>query len=441
MKRHRLLWLLALAALGATAYAALRPRPVEADLAEAARGPFVVTVDESGETRVRELYAITAPLGGRLERIALEPGDFVEAGQVLAEIVPGEPALLDSRSEAELAARARAAEAAHEIARSRREIAEAEEEKALRYYQRDQRRLEQGGISAPMLEDAAHALRVARGSHAAARSAEEVARYELEQARAALTHTRSLTGEGGGAEDAGTGAVAGVDTDAGAARFTLRSPVEGYVLRRYQESSVPVAPGEPLLEVGDPRQLELRIDVLSQDAVRIRPGQRIRVEHWGGEGALEGWVRRVEPAAFTKVSALGVEEKRVWVYGDLVDRQATGEVRLEDPGELAPPAEQHAARLGDAYRVEARIVVYEKDGVLSVPAGALFREGAGEGASWAVFRLDAASRAELAHVVVGERNEVAAEVLEGLEEGDRVVLHPGDRVRPGALVRERHRSR
>jgi len=427
MKRRRILWALALAALIALIFAALRPRPVEVDLGEAARGAFVVTVDESGETRVRELYAISAPLGGRLERIALEPGDFVEAGQVLAEILPGEPALLDPRSEAELSARARAAEAAHEIARSRREIAEAEEEQAARHYERDQRRLEQGGISAPMLEDAAHALRVARGSRAAARSAEEVARYELEQARAALTHTRSLA-EGGEGGDAGEGFP----------RFTLRSPVEGYVLRRYRESSVPVAPGEPLLEIGDPRRLELRIDVLSQDAVRIRPGQRIRVEHWGGEGSLDGWVRRVEPAAFTKVSALGVEEKRVWVYGDFADRQDPGETRLEDPGELGPlePSE-HAGRLGDAYRVEARVVVYEKDGVLSVPVGALFREGAGAGASWAVFRLDAAGRAELVPVVVGERNEVAAEVLEGLEEGNRVVLHPGDRVRPGVAIRAR----
>jgi len=426
MKRRRLLWALALAALIALVFAALRPRPVEVDLGEAARGAFVVTVDESGETRVRELYAISAPLGGRLERIALEPGDFVEAGQVLAEIVPGEPALLDPRSEAELSARARAAEAAHEIARSRREIGEAEEEKAARHYERDQRRLEQGGISAPMLEDAAHALRVARGNHAAARSAEEVARYELEQARAALTHTRSLAEEGADP----------VEADEGVPRFTLRSPVEGYVLRRYQESSVPVAPGEPLLEVGDPRRLELRIDVLSQDAVRIRPGQRIRVEHWGGEGSLDGWVRRVEPAAFTKISALGVEEKRVWVYGDFADLPDPGEARLEHPGELGPPREP-AGRLGDAYRVEARIVVYEKDGVLSVPAGALFREGAGEGASWAVFRLDDADRAELVPVVVGERNEVAVEVLEGLEEGNRVVLHPGDKVRPGTAIRAR----
>jgi len=428
MNRRRLLWTLALAGLFAMVFAALSPRPVEVDLGEAARGAFVVTVDESGETRVRELYAISAPLGGRLERIALEPGDFIEAGQVLAEIVPGEPALLDPRSEAELSARARAAEAAHEIARSRREIAEAEEEKAARHYERDQRRLEQGGISAPMLEDAAHVLRVARGNHAAARSAEEVARYELEQARAALTHTRSLAEEGGdpGAEEKGV------------PRFTLRSPVEGYVLRRYQESSVPVAPGELLLEIGDPRRLELRIDVLSQDAVRIRPGQRIRVEHWGGEGSLDGWVRRVEPAAFTKISALGVEEKRVWVYGDFADLPDPGEARLEAPGELGLPLPREpAGRLGDAYRVEARIVVYEKDGVLSVPAGALFREGAGEGASWAVFRLDAADRAELVPVVVGERNEVAVEVLEGLGEGDRVVLHPGDRVRPGTALRAR----
>lgn len=415
MKRKKLLWIFGLIGGATLIYLGARPKPVEVDFGEVTLGPLVVTVNEDGETRIRDPYLISSPLAGRLLRVELEPGDVIRRDQILAAIDPGEPGLLDARSATEAEARLNAAEAAHQRAESQLEIAHAEQDQAQRYYDRDLGRLDRGNISEATLEDTAHALRVARGNLAAAQSTLEIAKFEVEQARAALLYSKSL-----GRENAPTGR-----------HFEIQSPIDGVVLRRFQESSTVIPVGERILEIGDPHDLEVRIDVLSQDAVRIRPGQRIVIEHWGGEAPLTAWVRRVEPSAFTKVSALGVDEQRVWVYGDFDPPRAAP----TEEGQVADPTGLAGGALGDAYRVEAKIAVWENNGTLKVPAGALFRDGAS--GDWAVYRRSPDGLAEKVPVTIGERNDLEAQVIEGLNEKDRVVLHPSDKVQPDTPLAER----
>ena len=420
MKRNPLPWLVGIAVIGLLVYLGLRPKPVAVDLGEVAEGPMRVTVDEDGETRIREPYLISAPLAGRLLRVKLEPGDEIRKEQVLSAIDPSVPGLLDARSEAEAEARVNATEAAYRRAESQLEIAQADTEQAERYYERDLGRVERGNISDATLEDTEHALRVARSNLAAAKSTLDIARFDREQAKAALLYSKSLSGDAG---ESGR-------------HFEIASPIDGVVLRRFQESSTMVPAGERILEIGDPRDLEVRIDVLSQDAVRIQPGQRIIIEHWGGPRNLTAWVRRVEPSAFTKVSALGVDEQRVWVYGDFAETEAESDPSSR-PENVPPETGSIEDGLGDAYRVEARIVTWERDQVLRVPAGALFREG-DDDRHWAVFRLSPQDTAERVRIEIGARNDQVAEVLSGLAPGDRVVLHPSDQVDEGSrlVVRE-----
>jgi HlyD family secretion protein len=414
MKPRKLLWLAALFAAGALVYSGLRSKPVEVDLGDIARGPLLVTVNEDGVTRIRDPYLISAPLAGRLLRVELEPGDTIAKGDTVAAIDPGEPDLLDARSEAETQARVSAAEAAYHRTQSQLEVAKAEYDQAQRYFERDQGRFEQGNISAATLEDTQHALRIARGNLAAAQSTQEMARFDLEQAKAALVHSQSISTP---------------ESGPGTRQFEIHSPIDGVVLRRFQESSAVIPIGERILEIGNPRDLEVRIDVLSQDAVRIQPGQRVIVEHWGGEFDLVAWVRRVEPSAFTKVSALGVDEQRVWVYAAFAAPESAEQGQIGDQ----TGSDRNPPQLGDAFRIEARIVVWERDDVLKVPAGALFRDGA----SWAVYRLGPGGAAEKVAIEIGQRNDLEAEVLGGLNAGDRVVLHPGDKVAPGVRLTER----
>lgn len=413
IRRH--LWKGAVVAAGVLLlWYGFRPRPVEVDVAPVARGAFEMSVEEDGETRIRDPYLITAPLVGRLVRVELEPGDRISAGQVIASIDPGEPGLLDARAEAETEARVLAFEAAHRRALSQLEKAKAEEVKAARYYERDQLREQKGEIAAPMVEDAEHVLRIARSEVSAAESAVDIAKYELDQAQAALLHSRNLRNDAGGAR-----------------QFEIRSPINGVVLRRFQESSTLVPAAEAILEVGDPEDLEIRIDVLSEDAVKIHPGNRILIEHWGGPQALEGLVRRVDPSAFTKVSALGVDEQRVWVYGDFAGKDEKADAA--NPGEARRSGEM---LLGDGYRIEARIIVSREEDVLKVPSGALFRDR--EPGKWAAYRV-MGGVAELTSVERGGDNGVETRVRSGLDAGDVVILHPGDRIRPGTSVRMRER--
>jgi HlyD family secretion protein len=408
----RLRWIVAVVILTILVWLGMRPKPVEVDLATISRGPIEVTVDEDGETRIRDPYLISAPLAGRLVRVELEPGDPIARNQVIAAIDPGEPGLLDARRQAESEARLKAAEAALRRSESQLEIAKAEAEKAARYVERDRERLAKGNISAPTLADTEHALRIARGNETAAQSALEVARFEMEQAEAALLHSRTLADDG----------------IEGGRQFEIRSPIDGVVLRRFQESSTMLPAAEGILEVGNPNDLEIRIDVLSEDAVKIRPGQSVRLENWGGPDALHAHIRRVDPSAFTKVSALGVDEQRVWVYADFVDPDGDSEDRLN------PELQTGRSLLGDGFRVEARIVVWKKEDVIKAPSGALFRNEKTN--DWAVYRVRD-GRAELVPVVRGQDNGIEAEIEEGLQEADEVILHPGNRIEDGVAVQAR----
>lgn len=391
--------MLALAAvvIGAIVYAFM-PRPVAVDVAEVTRGPLRVVVEEEGQTRVRDRYVVSSPIGGRLRRVRVEEGEPTVAGQtLLAAVDPAEATIPDPRALAEAEARVRVAQAALERAKPEVERARAEYEFAETESRRITEAFERAAVSPHEMDEAQTRKRTAEASLRSAEFAEEVARFELRLAETALLRARPRS-----------------ESDPEPGAFEIRAPVDGRVLRVLQESATVVAPGTPLVEVGDPADLEIVIDVLSTDAVRIRPGAVVTLHRWGGGRPLDARVRLVEPAAFTKVSALGVEEQRVNVIADF-----TG------------PREERDG-LGDAYRVEAAIEVWARDDVLRVPTSAMLRRGD----RWAVF-VESGGRASLRLVEVGERSAESAQVLGGLAAGERVIVYPGDQVRDGARVRVR----
>jgi HlyD family secretion protein len=372
------------------------PRAELVDVAEVTRGSLVVTLDEEGETRVRERFVVSAPVAGHLLRIELDPGDSVVAGEtVLAIFQPSDSTPLDPRSRAVAESEVRALEAEVERLKHETERAKAELEFTKRDCQRDRELVAFGVLSKERLEIAELAEKQGVENVDALEHAIEAASHRLSSARARLLNLGSAH-------------------RAGDEPLSIRAPIDGVVLRVLRESESVVAAGEPLLEVGDARDLEIVSDYLSRDAVRIRPGSRALIVSWGGEGVLEGRVRRVDPSGFTKVSALGVEEKRVNVIVELV-------TRYEDREALA-----------DGFRVETRIVVAECDNVVRVPAGSLFRRGEG----WAVFVIED-GRARLRLVEIGARTPATVEVSSGLVAGERVIPHPGDRISDGVRVAPR----
>jgi HlyD family secretion protein len=379
------------------------PQPADVDLAAVVRGPLQVTVDEDGKTRIREKYVVSAPLAGRLLRIDMEAGDPADAGKtLLATIEPRDPELLDARTIAQSEARVKAAAAALQKMEPVMEQVRA----AQAYDEAELARARQAGdaVTKSELENLEYKYRQSSEEQRSTRIQEEISRFELEQAEAALLRTRprdSETSDGGSNGNGGW-------------TFTIYSPIDGRVLRVLQESAAVVTAGTALLELGDPRDLEAEVDVLSRDAVKIEPGARVLLEHWGGDQVLQGRVRLVEPSGFTKISTLGVEEQRVNVIVDFVD----------------PPAARTA--LGDGFRVEARIVIDEADDVLKVPTSALFRVGKES----AVFKV-VDDVAERQIVKIGRQNGLEAEVIEGLSADDRVVIHPSDQVEDGVHVRQR----
>jgi HlyD family secretion protein len=391
----RITWTIGAAALAALLIYIFWPAPVVVPVARVERGPLVVTVDEDGRTRIKERYEVSSPLAGRLRRIELHEGDSVAAGKtLLATIEPSDPSLLDARARAEAVARVKASEAAVDQADSRLEMARAELTLTETELGRQRQLRQRNAVSQSELDEAESTYRASVEEMAVSRHAATIARFELEQAKAALIHTQESTGA------------------LELPNFEIRSPIRGKVLRVIQESAGVVQPGTKLIEVGDASDLEIEVDVLSTDAVRIVPGNRAIIEHWGGEKQLHGYVRRVEPSGFLKVSALGVEEQRVYVIIDVVE-----------PPEARPT-------LGDAFRVEARIVEWESSDVLQVPLGALFRDGD----QWAAFVVESGV-ARLTHLEIGHRNPLAAEVISGLKAGQEVVVHPGDNLRDGVGVR------
>ncbi|MBY0274570.1 efflux RND transporter periplasmic adaptor subunit [Candidatus Binatia bacterium] len=370
----------------------LLPPPIAVDVAPVSRGPFEEVVEEDGRTRVHDRYVVSAPLSGRLERIALRAGDRVEDGAVVAIIQPTAPPLLDARTTRELTERVGAAEAALEQARAALGRAQAAREQSRIDHERERKLAADGIVAASELDRARLTFELAEKDLAAAASAVHTSEHDLESARAALARVQ----EGGDAP------------------FSVTSPVTGRILRVLQESAATVSQGTPLLEIADPANLEVVVDVLTSDAVRIAPGAAVRLDRWGGETPLQARVRLVEPAGFTKLSALGVEEQRTNVVIDIT----------------SPPAEWQA--LGDGFRVDARIVVFHTDEALKVPASALFRDGD----EWAAFVIDG-GRARKRSITSPRRNASEAMIDRGVSEGETVILYPTDAIGEGVTVAPR----
>lgn len=386
------------------------PNPQPVDVGEVGRGPLRVTVDEDGQTRVRERYTVSATVGGNLERIQRDAGDYVEAGEVVARIYPTQAPLLDPRSRAQAEAMVETARAAVTQA----EVAVEQAEQADRYTQREAERLtglyRENVVTRQRAEQAEFEAEQAHTRLEAARAAVVVAREQLAQAQATLE-------EGPAAADSRGENMAGQPVGGGPVDTTaveIRAPIAGTVLQVLQESAGPVQPGTPLVELGDPAKLEIVVDVLTTEAVAIQPGASASLEQWGGGQPVQAVVRRIEPAAFTRVSSLGVEEQRVNVILDVVDAPESWKV------------------IGDGFRVEAEIVTWEGDDVLQVDASAVFRSPEG----WAAYRI-VDGRARFTAVQLGARTDQEVQILGGLDRGDTVILYPGDAIDDGVRVEPR----
>lgn len=365
----------------------LRPRPVNVETARVVRGPLQETVDDEGEARVRERFVITAPVAGRLERVTLRAGDTVARGGVVARMAP---APLDPRAREQARATLEAALDTRRTADAAVASAGALRQQAARELVRARELSAQGLLSTEALERAKLDDETGERRLEAARFEAEAAAHRVELARAGLLASTPGCSPSG-------------------CTLSLTAPITGRVLRVPEQSARSVAAGETIMEIGDPARLEIVVDLLSTDAVKVRPGDRMLIEAWGGGHALQGRVRMVEPAAFTKVSALGVEEQRVNVVGDIRDT---------------------ATELGDRYRVQVRVVLWEADSVLKAPSSALFRSN-GE---WHVFTLSD-GRIRLRPVEPGHAGPFETEILNGLVEGDIIVRHPTDRLTDGLRAR------
>lgn len=394
--RRWLVWIAVLAAVVLLVAYGFRPQPVLVETAEVWRGSMRVTVEEEGKARVTDRYVVSAPVAGFARRVDLEVGDAVRTGQVLVVLDPPRPAVLDPRSRAEARAGVSAAEAALNAARQRLKAAAADAAYWEGQAARMRELVQSGDVSKESYDRAVTEARRAEAAHRSAGEAVEQAQAELASARAAL----EISPAG--------------PANAPAEQVRVRAPAGGRVLKLIRKSEGVVTPGEPLLEIGNARSLEVEVEVLSEDAVRIRTGTRVLFERWGGEQPLEGRVRRVEPVAFTKISALGVEEQRVLVIVDIT----------------SPP--EQWSRLGAGYRLEAGFVLWESPDVLQIPASALFRYQDG----WAVFTMeDGVARRKV--VEVGQRTGVTAQVLSGLAGGEKVIEHPDTSIEDGKAVARR----
>lgn len=388
----RIIGVIVLIVVALAIYVALRVPPAGIEIGRVSRGALVVTIDDVGETRVTDLFVVSAPVTGEVLRVPLKPGDKVIArSTILARVQPLLPPPLDARSAAQSAAKVRALEDQLAAAQSRVSEVRTEVALAARDYDRVQALAERGFVSRATVDHARSTRARFQASLAAASQSAEAVRHELEAARAALMTP--------GSDVSGRGAVA------------VTSPVSGHVLRVPQESERVVVAGTPLVEIGDPDRLEIVTDFLSSDAVRIRPGAEVAIDDWGGERPLRGRVRRVEPFGFTKVSALGVEEQRVNVVADFVEPRAA------------------FAQLGHGYRATVRVTVSSAPDVVRVPISALFRSGS----AWTVFVVEN-KRARLRRVEIGAMNDDLAEVRRGLAVGEQVILHPGDTIKDGVPV-------
>jgi HlyD family secretion protein len=369
---------------------AFRPSPLLVEVREVSRGPIEIGFEEEGRTRLVERWLVSAPVAGTLRRVSLREGDPVTAGQTVAEIEPATAALLDPATRSRLAAELAAAHEITRAAESQRRAIEAaaalSRSEASRVAGLHERRL--------VADSAVEAARAAEARDAAALRAASAELLAARHRARALEAVLADQGLGGGPKV-----------------VAIPSPVDGVVVRRLIESASPVSPGTAVIEIGDPRRLEIVVEVLSTQAVSVEAGQPARILRWGGEGELRARVRRVEPGGFTKVSALGVEEQRVRV---ILDPEGDG---------------VHWSRLADGFRVEVAFVTWRRDDALRVPAAALFRRQG----DWYVY-VDERGRARERAVGVGRRGPEHAEVLSGLEAGERVVVFPDARLREGVRL-------
>ncbi|KPJ91905.1 MAG: secretion protein HlyD [Gammaproteobacteria bacterium SG8_15] len=369
------------------------PRAVLVDMATTKKATFTMTIEEEGRTRVVDRYVVSAPVDGVACRIDLNVGDAINQGEMLVNITPLQSQVLDPSSQAQARARVEAAQSALHSAEEKAAAAKAAAELAVKEEERLRKLAEQGLIPKDVHDKAQTEVITTRAAQRSALFTVDVARHELQAAQSVLDYA---------------GTRHGADATVG---VPVTAPITGQVLKVEHECEGVVRTGQALLEVGDTSILEVIVDVLSDDAVRIKPGMRVFFDRWGGEQSLEGVVRTIEPVGFTKISALGVEEQRVWIVADFIS-----------------PKEQWQS-LGDGYRVEARFVIWQEDNVLQIPASALFRHNDG----WAVFAVKQ-DKALIQPVEVGKRNGLAAQILNGLQEGDTVIVHPGDDIAEGIKV-------
>lgn len=412
---RRLFWLVPLALVVAAVALSMQPKPVAVETTTVAIAPMRVTVSGEGKTRVQDKYVVLAPVHGNLGRIELHAGDAVEEGTVLATIEPIAPPLLDPLQRRELEERAAASAAAARQAAASVGRAENNARFAARDLERVRTLHQQGSLSRADLDTAELAAKQAAKEAESARFGARVAKHEREMAKAAAERAGLVVASDDGQpkpKAGGAAKAAGGAAEAGRAEvLQIRSPVAGKVLRILRNSEGVVQPGEQLLEVADLAALEIVLDVLTTDAVRIATGDDVELLRWGGEGPLHGRVRLVEPAAYTKISALGVEEQRVNVIIDIIE-----------------PVDQRP-RLGDGFALDVEVIVWRREQALVLPLSAMFRDEEG----WSCYVLEN-GLATARRLEIGERNDFEVEVLGGVSEGEVVILHPGDRVREGTMV-------
>ena len=393
----------AVAAVAGTLVLAFLPKPLEVDLGTAARGTLTVTIDEEGRTRVAESFIVSTPVAGRLLRVQVHAGDEVEGStSVVARMRPINPAVLDSRTREQALAAVDAAEAALRVARANLNAAQATEDLSASDFERTQRLFDSGIESEAALDRARNALQAGRASRETAEAAIAMREAELANARASLI----------GFEDSGLANALG---ETAGDEIPLYAPIDGRILRVMQESETTLPAGAPILEIGNiASDLEVVVDLLSADAVQVEVGDPVILRDWGGPQDLSGEVVRIDPVGMTQFSALGVEEQRVQV-----------EIAL-----LSAPGER--VGLGHGYRLEAAIVIWQQDDVLTVPASALFREDG----RWSLFVHDGGT-ARLTAVEVGPSDGLRTQVTAGLTEGTEVVLYPSAAVSDGSLIAPR----
>ncbi len=395
--RRIALWVILTLIVAAGIAYSFRPQPVPVDLIVAAKAPFAVSIDEEGETRVRDVFKLSTPVTGRNHRIDLEVGDFVEADKtVVTRIEPIDPSILDVRSQIQAVAAVRAAEAAQVYAKAELQSAKVNLEFADSELVRAQRLWQNRTTAKRTLEDAERNFKTRQSAVKVAEAALKMREFDLDRAQAQLISPQEAASQRKGRNT-----------------LPIYSPVSGQVLQIFQKSEGVVRSGSLLVEIGDPKDLEIKVDLLSSDAVRVQKGQRVEILNWGGTGTLAGVVKRTEPFGFKKVSALGIEEQRVNVIIDLTS-----------------PIEKWR-RLGHGYQLDTRIVIWEGN-VLQLPLTSLFRKDE----RWAVF-VEKDGVARLRFVKVGQRSDLNAEIVDNLEEGERVISHPNDRIVEGVKVVER----